>query len=424
MTGLDGDRRGNPARAPRVALLIASLQQGGAERAAAGLLGGLVDAGVDASLICVDRNREMPLATDPERAERLTRRIHGLGLSDIRRGTVAKTLAAPRRWLALQRALGRLEPDVVVSFVERANLLNLLSPRSRRRILSIRSHPSRLLASKTPLKRWLVVVGYRALLRRADRVVYVSREASADFEARFPAAAGRGTVIYNLCDAEQVRTLGRRPLPDAAAGFFDVPTLVSVGRLNPEKGHRHLLRAFRELCARGVPGRLAVVGRGPLERDLADLTDGLGLKERVLLAGFQPNPQAWIARARGFVLPSLWEGFPNTLLEAMALGVPVIASDCSSGPRELLDPASDPFRKTREVDFASAGTLVPAPGGEHRAAGDPATREEVLLADAMERLLRDDALHASQAAASRLRSDDFVPARIVPRWIRLFEELR
>lgn len=421
-------RKAEPIRPPgaplRAAILIASLQQGGAERAVLGLLDGLLGAGVEAFLLCIDRDREMPMASDPDRARFLAGRVQSLSGSTIRAGTIAKSMAAPRHWWALQRSLRRLRPDVVLSFMERANILSLASPYASRIVLSVRSHPSRLFASKTALKRFLVVSAYRALLRRADRVVYVSKEAAADFERLFPEVAGKGRVIYNACDTRQARSAAGETTREEAVDSSDVPTVVSVGRLNPEKGHWHLLKAFHEICRRGVPARLVLIGRGPLEGDLRELRDRLGLADRVVFAGFQPNPLPWVARASVFVLPSLWEGFPNSLLEAMALGVPVIASDCRSGPREILSPAGDPLEKTDTIEFAPCGTLVATPRGERRRAFEPPTREEGLLADALERVLRDEGLRTAQAAAARARSGDFAPDRIVPEWVRLIEELR
>ncbi len=411
-------------RPVRVGILIASLQQGGAERAALGLLDRLHAAGVDVFLLTLDRNREMALTADPEASRILSRRIIRLSGSDVRWSTVSKTLFGPWHWIRLGRALRRLDIDVLVSIMERANILNLVTPGARRRILSIRSYPSLLLSSKTPLKRFLVVRFYNILLRRADRMVFVSREAAADFEALFPIVSGRGTVIYNMCDIDRVRALGQSPIPEKFASFFEKPALVSVGRLNPEKGHWHLLRAFERVSRRETDARLVILGKGPLERELLRLRDGLGLTDRVLFPGFQTNPLAWVAKAQAFVLPSLWEGFPNSLLEAMALGIPVVSSDCRSGPRELLAPNGDPTHKTESIDFTPFGTLVAPPDGQPRAAGQALTRQEELLAEAMERVLRDPRLRSAQARAARERADAFAPERIVSQWIQLLREGR
>ena len=405
----------------RVGILIASLQAGGAERAAIGLLDGLLARGVDAHLLVLDRNRETVPLADPERRRLLDDRIVHLTAADIGWSTLTKTLLGPWQWLKVQRAIAALRFDVVISVVERANIVNLLRLGGGRRVISVRSYPSELLASKPAFKRWLVVALYRLLLRRADRVVYVSRETAADFERIFPVAKGRGTVIYNACDLEGARSRAREPLPPEWAEVVAQPVVLACGRMSPEKGHASLIRAFAEVARTHRDARLVLVGKGPLMSELVRLRDGLGLTDRVVFPGFQSNPLPWIARARVFVLPSLWEGFPNSLLEALALGVPVISTDCRSGPRELLAPDTDPDVKTTEIDTTEVGFLVPPPHSSSAALAP--TREERLLAQAIARALEDDATHARQARAGAAWAEGFAPDRIFPHWLALIEEL-
>lgn len=409
------------ARPGRLGIVIASLQQGGAERASLGLLDALLAEGRQAYLITIDRNREMSLSPGLAREPTLAHRIVTLSGSDINWGTATKTLIGPWHLWKLYRAVRRLRLDVVLSIMERANILNLLAPGRHKRVLSIRSYPSAMLLSKAPLKRFLIVGFYRILLRRTDRLVVVSREAAADFGALFPEVASRIAVIYNACDVDRVVQSGAQPFPEAS--FFDRPTLVSVGRLIRDKGHEHLLRAFAEVARRHRTAQLAIVGSGPLESELVALRDALGLAERVLFAGFRPNPMPWMARARAFVLPSVREGFPNSLLEALALGVPAIASDCRSGPREVLSPGTDPTRKTSELEIGEYGLLVPPCDGIRRDVTAPPSAQEQILADAMIRLLEDDELHAALSLQARRRSADFVPKRILPEWLNLIDNI-
>ena len=162
-----------------------------------------------------------------------------------------------------------------------------------------------------------------------------------------------------------------------------------------------------------------VVGSGALEDELKLLVDPLGLTNRVLLPGFEPNPAAWISRARVYVLPSVWEGFPNSLLEALAIGIPVVASDCRSGPRELLVPDSDPTRKTDGIEATPYGYLVPAPDDRRLAPSEPPTRQELMMAEAIERTLRDTDSSSRQAEAARRRADEFAPEKIFPDWLEV-----
>lgn len=407
----------------RLGILIASLEAGGAERAALGLLDGFGSAGFDPFLIALDGNREMLDAVEAGRREALSRRIVHLTGADVSRGTLAKTLAAPVQWLRLYRLLRARRPQVVLSIMERANIMNLMMPAGSRRIISIRSYPTLLFDSKTAAKRQLVKRSYALLLRRADHIVFVSREAAMDFERLFPGSADRSTVIYNPCDAERIRAQARQPVPAEFEPIFEQPVVIACGRLNAEKGHHALIRAFSEVARQDPRVRLVVLGSGRMERVLRDLRDALGLRERVFLPGFQPNPLAWMARAAVYVLPSAWEGFPNSLLEALAVGVPAVSSDCSSGPRELLVPESDPRQKTTGVERTPLGFLVPAPDAALRDAAEPLHGAEQAMARAILRALEDRQWREAYAPAARERASDFTPERILSRWLRLIATL-
>jgi glycosyltransferase involved in cell wall biosynthesis len=115
----------------------------------------------------------------------------------------------------------------------------------------------------------------------------------------------------------------------------DVPVVLSVGRLVWEKDHTFLLRSFSTLLKRR-PARLLLFGKGPLRKELETLRDELGLAGACELAGYCSNPYAAMARADLLVLSSRSEGSPNVLPESLACGCPVVATDCPSGPREIL----------------------------------------------------------------------------------------
>lgn len=142
--------------------------------------------------------------------------------------------------------------------------------------------------------------------------------------------------------------------------------VVSAGRLNEQKGFHLLIDAIAELKQK-MPERrmqLAILGDGPWRQKLEDQIHRLDLSERVQLPGFVENAAAWYRSADLFVFPSLIEGMPNVLLEAMALGVPVVAADCHSGPREILEGG----QLGELVEVASSSALV---AGIHRALANP-----------------------------------------------------
>ena len=112
--------------------------------------------------------------------------------------------------------------------------------------------------------------------------------------------------------------------------------LLAVGRLSRVKGFDLLLRAFEVSGLNGTGVRLTILGEGPERASLESLAGELGIAEAVSLPGIVQDPERWMAQCALFVLPSRYEGFPNALLEAMAMGCAVVAADCPSGPRELV----------------------------------------------------------------------------------------
>jgi glycosyltransferase involved in cell wall biosynthesis len=158
---------------------------------------------------------------------------------------------------------------------------------------------------------------------------------------------------------------------------------VSVGRLTEQKDLPTLLRAFA-LLQRHQPTRLVVLGRGPLRDRLAKLAVTLGIEALVRFLEPRPNPYPLMARADAVVMSSAWEGFGLVLLEALALGVPVVATDCPSGPAEILDRGRYgrlvPVGDAEELAAAVVATL--ADGASHRRGEERAAEfsEEAFLA--------------------------------------------
>jgi glycosyltransferase involved in cell wall biosynthesis len=209
---------------------------------------------------------------------------------------------------------------------------------------------------------------------------------------RFP--ENKVVVIHNPLDIGRVRSLGT----DGVGHPWyrePAPVITAVGRLTPQKGFPYLLKAVRILLSEGMDCRLAILGRGPEEEQLRNLASDLGIEDSVAFLGFQENPYKYLARSSVFVLSSLYEGFPNALLEAVALGIPSAATRCPTGPEEII---------TDGVD----GILVP-----------PA--DEKALADAIKRLLLDRDLRDRLSRAGKKRAESFGAEKIVREYENLIE---
>ena len=167
--------------------------------------------------------------------------------------------------------------------------------------------------------------------------------------------------------------------------------------------------------------KLVILGEGPLEKYLKKLTSELDLSDEVQFLGFQNNPFKFMASSSIYVMPSLNEGFPNVLIEAMACGVPVIAADCLTGPREILAPGTDYTKQTRTIEYAKYGILTPVCDGEIYAGDDALTGEEKMIVEAVVSLFSDAEYYRRYKEKALERVLDFQPGYIAGQWIDLIE---
>lgn len=303
-----------PAR-QKMVFMINSLAGGGAERIMARLIAHSEEWAqrYDIHLVLLD---EEPSAYDlPDWVT-----VHRLDT----RWSVPRGLA---RGVALLRRLG---PVACLSFLTRSNVINVVASRLSgcRPVISERvnassHHP------KTPAGN-MVRLLTRLVYPRAERVICPSAGVAADLVAHFGVAQEKAMVIANPVDSNMVWRMSEEDVPTRTTR----PYLVAVGRLVANKNFAMLLDAF---ALSSVDFDLVILGEGPLRAMLEEQARGLGLEGRVHFAGFAENPFPVIRGAHAFVLPSNAEGFPNSLVEAMALGVPVISTNCRSGPSEILD---------------------------------------------------------------------------------------
>jgi len=179
-------------------------------------------------------------------------------------------------------------------------------------------------------KRWLT---HRAM-HAADRAIAVSEGVRNGIAERYGIPDERVATILYFVDTERIDRLAAEPLELPGERF----NIVCAGRLHRQKGYLYLLEAVKELvrAERFRHVLVHILGRGPHERELKDRIRQDALEPNVKIHGHVGNPYAYLRRADLFCLPSLYEGLPNALMEAMACGVPIVAADCRSGPRELL----------------------------------------------------------------------------------------
>lgn len=317
----DAARDAAPAATrPRVACFTPDLSDGGAQRAVVKLVGGLAARGLAVDLVLV--NAEGPHRGGVDARARVIELSAGRVLTAI---------------VPLARYLRRERPRALVSFLTHANVAAVAAralSRTGTRLVVVEQN---------------TVSSYRSRLRRDDRLPSLVRRAYPRADAVVGVSEG---VARDLVDAlgvpaGKVFVIPNPVVDDALAGAADAapdhpwfadtaaPVFVAAGRLTPQKDFPTLLRSFRMLRDKRA-ARLMILGEGEDRALLEGMIGELRLTGDVALPGFVENPYARMSRAAAFVLSSRWEGLPTVLIEALACGCPVVATDCPSGPREIL----------------------------------------------------------------------------------------
>lgn len=211
-------------------------------------------------------------------------------------------------------------------------------------------------------------------------------------------------VIYNPIDIEQVKVLGQVSIPNLK--HSDKFTFICVGNFFDYKNKTLLIDAFAKLNKLNC--RLILIGGGVEFEYIKRKIQDLGLSESVYLTGYHSNPYQYLAISDCFVSPSNIEGFPNVILEALAMGLPVISTDCQSGPREMLAPLTNVnYQVENNLEIAEYGILVPV-------------NSDVILAEAMSIMYNNSQLREKYKSKSLKRASDFNIDNIMGEFKELF----
>lgn len=366
----------NPAE--RIAIVVSSLRGGGTERVA-----------VNLATEWHDQGRQVHVVTlDDETQDRypLPEGVHRIALDRMApaAGSLHGAWANLERIRVLRQSLKTIDPDVVLSFIHRTNVLTLLAARSFGTpvIVSERNHPD---YAELPLAwRWL-----RAWTYPQAAALVVQTDGIRDrFLEMIPRASLE--IIPNAVTLPDAPVISS---PDPAAP----PAVVAAGSLTHQKGFDQLLEAFAQVSQRHPDWRLRIFGEGPLRDALEAQARKLGLQNRVQMPGWTDEIYEELASASIFCLSSRHEGFPNVLLEAMAVGTPPVSFDCPTGPNEIVRSGKD-------------GILVPL-------------GEVDELADALCHLMDDPNEREAMGKRARQVRDRFAPEDVMERWDALVREV-
>jgi len=399
----------------KIAFVIATLNKGGAERNVSNIVTHLPD----------DYEADIILNDTSDIAYPYKGNIISLGMKpQINKVNIwyqFKVLI--KRIRVLKRLKKTNNYEAVFSFADSASVANILSGNKYcKTIVSVRNNLTK--AESSWAYRYFVNPLARCLYNKADKIVAVSKGIEWDLVNNLNIKKKLVTTIYNGIDAQIVDDKMREEVSWEEQKIRDTKyTLITVGRLVNQKGQWHLIRALSILSEKNVDFKLLVLGQGELKNYLEGLVNDLGLRDRVYFLGFCENPFKYFKLADVCVVPSMYEGFGNALIEAMCCGVPCISTDHDSGARELLAPDTElTYKNITGIEYAKYGVVVPVCDGKYYQSFEVLTDEEKILGKAICELLSNEDILEEYRAKLKERIVQFDIHEVVKQWIHLLEE--
>jgi glycosyltransferase involved in cell wall biosynthesis len=261
--------------------------------------------------------------------------------------------------------------DVSISFLEGPDYANILSKDKEKVVISIRGSKvhDKVISGAVGVLRKKFLMPW--LYQKANKVVCVTEALSTEIHQHFRVDQANLRTIYNFYEVDRIRTAASEHLSSEEEKIFSKPVIVSSGRLHVAKQQDKLIRVLHKLKQK-QDVRLMLLGDGELKQELITLAHRLQLTvcdweqendnyrdADIYFMGFQQNAFKFYNRSKMFALSSSWEGFPNALAEALICNIPVVTTDCYTGPREILNVKDLPSSAVTSAVRSPVGSLLP-----------------------------------------------------------------
>ena len=365
-----------------LSFFIPRLGQGGAEQVTINLVNGLTARGYDVDLLLTrgDGSLHSQLSSD----------VDVVTLPPSRSPVFGVAMNVP----ALVAYLRRKQPALLLSHLSRANVVSIAASRlaDTDTVVAATQHDAFGTGTDRGLKDRALRRLVPTLYPSADHIIAVSDGVADSIAERTAVKRENITVLYNPIEIDSIRAQARRGVDDEWIANDDLDVVLSVGRLTEQKDLRTWLEAFERVHARKPDTRAIIAGKGPMREELQAYVERLGLADVVSIPGYVENAYGYMDGADVFFLSSRYEGLPSVLIEALACGCPVVATDCPSGPKEILEDGAY---------------------GRLRPVGDADGLAEAII-ESLNEPTRGEALSA--------RADDFASGPVLDRYERFLEE--
>lgn len=296
--------------------------------------------------------------------------------------------------LKLSKSIKKVNPDLLFSTLNGNNIVLILA-----KMLSFKGTPIIVREASNRTQSGSVKSRNRIITRllynyKTKKVIALSNGVKKDLIENFKVKEKKIKVIYNPIEVKQIQKLSNENINDFSKKN-DEKLLISVGRLVDAKDFETLINAF-SLVNKKINVRLLIVGKGPKEEELKKLSEKLNISNKIDFIGFKSNPYKYMKLADLFILSSKWEGFGHVIAESMAVGTPVISTDCNSGPREI-------------IGDNKYGILVPV--------GKPKELAEKII-----EVINGEDLNLKKINEGKKRSMDFNAINIINEYEEVFDE--
>ncbi len=392
----------------KIAIVVSTLDLGGAQRAVSNIVMNLP---TDCEIDLILNSREHIVY--PYRGN-----IISLDLEpqENRSGLLYQGKVFFKRLRLLRKLKREKGYNAVISFLDSANIANILTGKKFcKTIVSVRTR----LSGENNWKYKIIVSNLVKLLyNKADKVVAISEGVRQDLIDNFNIKKENVCTIYNCYDVKEIQEKAAMPCEEVEVEQ-DSFSIATMGRFVQQKGQWHLLRAFKEVLKEEPKAKLYILGEGELQDYLYKMVDELEMRESVIFCGFLKNPFSLISKVKLFVFPSLWEGFGNALVEAMACGVPCIASDFKYGAREIMQDNADINLECKKVETVDYGILTPVCSNVYNAPKDMLEKEEEFLKEAILKVMSEETVQEVYAQKAIERAGYFTAEKTVEQWLKL-----
>jgi len=330
------------------------------------------------------------------------------------------------RCIRLRRIKRKLQPIVTISHLEGADYINVLSGNTGKRVLCVhgtKNHDGKIRGILGIFRKKLFIP---FLYNRADKIVTVSTEIKRELCKDYNLEQTKIEVIYNWFNQSEINSLANEPIEDEHRSLFDRKCIILSGRFDIQKNFVLFLKVVKEVLS-NTNCRFIFLGDGTLRNEMIANARKLELSyfsewgsnvpfrdASVIFLGYRSNPYKFLKNAHLFVLPSNWEGFPLALGEAMCCGLPVISSDCPTGPSEMLAKVNG-LPVSESPLYAKYGVLMPLLKDDSSSVA--LWSKEILL------FINNDELLKKYSEASKQRMNCYDKDKIIEQWENLIKGL-